>query len=515
MEKQKRQRNSKIIEKTVIVPEIGKLPPQAPELEEAVLGALMLEKDAYSVVSDILKPESFYNPVHKVIFGAIQSLAIQQKPVDVLTVVEELKRRGELQAAGGAVYIAELSEKVASAAHIEYHSRIIAQKYLARELIAFSSEVTQQAFDETIDVDDLMQETEGRLFEISQRNVKKDVIQINPVIKEAMKIIQLAANRKDGMSGIPTGFHQLDKMTMGWQNSDLIIIAARPAMGKTAFVLSMAKNIAINFQQPVGIFSLEMSNVQLVNRLIVNVCQIKGESIKSGRLTQDEWDRLDIKIKELYDAPIYIDDTPSLSVFELRTKARRLVREHDVKLLIIDYLQLMNASGMNFGSREQEVSMISRSLKGLAKELNIPIIALSQLNRGVETRQGNEGKRPQLADLRESGAIEQDADLVCFIHRPEYYRITEDDNGNSLIGMAEIIEAKHRNGPTGIATMRFDNEYARFENLDEHNTSRKQPNYIERTSKMNSRSVSKGGDSLPEMTSTNFMTENGKEELPF
>lgn len=515
MEKQKRQRSTKIIEKTVIVPEIGKLPPQAPELEEAVLGALMLEKDAYSVVSDILKPESFYNPIHHIIFGAIQGLAVQQKPVDMLTVVEELKRRGELESAGGTAYIAELSEKVASAAHIEYHSRIIAQKYLARELIAFSSGVTQQAFDETIDIDDLMQETEGRLFEISQRNVKKDVIQINPVIKEAMQIIQIAANRKDGMSGIPTDFNQLDKLTMGWQNSDLIIIAARPAMGKTAFVLSMAKNIAINHEMPVGFFSLEMSNVQLVNRLIVNVCQIKGESIKSGRLTQDEWDRLDIKIKELYDAPIYVDDTPSLSVFELRTKARRLVREHGVKILIIDYLQLMNASGMSFGSREQEVSMISRSLKGLAKELNIPIIALSQLNRGVESRQGNDGKRPQLADLRESGAIEQDADIVCFIHRPEYYRITEDDMGNSLIGVAEIIVAKHRNGPTGIANMRFDNEYARFENIDAHNVSNKNKNFVELPSKMNKRHSSNHQTATPEMSSGDFLTQNGKEELPF
>lgn len=513
MEKKKRQGNTKIVERTVMVPEVGKLPPQVPELEEAVLGALMLEKDAYSIVSDILKPESFYNPVHNIIYGAIQGLAVQQKPVDVLTVVEELKRRGELESAGGAVYVAELSEKVASAAHIEYHSRIIAQKYLARELITFSSEVTQKAFDETIDVDDLMQDTEGRLFEMSQRNVKKDVIQINPVIKEAMQVIQTAANRKDGMSGIPTGFNQLDKLTMGWQKSDLVIIAARPAMGKTAFVLSMAKNIAINYEKPVAVFSLEMSNVQLVNRLIVNVCQIKGESIKSGRLADDEWDRLDSKIKDLYDAPIYVDDTPSLSVFELRTKARRLVREHDVNLLIIDYLQLMNASGMNFGSREQEVSMISRSLKGLAKELNIPIIALSQLNRGVESRQGNEGKRPQLADLRESGAIEQDADIVCFIHRPEYYRITEDESGNSLIGVAEIIIAKHRNGPTGIASMRFDNEYARFENLEAQMVGNRK--FVELPSKMNQRSPGKESNMQPEMSASSFLTQNEKEQLPF
>ncbi len=485
MEKQRRKTTVKVVEKAVIAPDVGKLPPQARELEEAVLGALMLEKDAYSVVSEILRPESFYDPSHQLIYGAIQGLSMQQEPVDVLTVVEELKRRGELETAGGALYIAELSDKVASAAHVEYHARIIAQKYLARELISFSSEVSQHAFDETVDVDDLMQETEGRLFEISQRNVKKDVIQINPIIKEAFNNIQMAANRKDGMSGLPTGFTQLDKLTSGWQNSDLIIIAARPAMGKTAFALSMAKNMALDYNVPVGIFSLEMANVQLVNRLIINVCQIRGESIKSGRLTEDEWERLE-NYRFLYNAPIYIDDTPSLSVFELRTKARRLVREHKVKAIMIDYLQLMNASGMNFGNREQEVSMISRSLKGLAKELNIPVIALSQLNRGVETRQGTEGKRPQLADLRESGAIEQDADIVCFIHRPEYYRITEDDQGNSLVGIAEIIVAKHRNGPTGIAMMRFDGEYARFQNLDANRVGR---NYVERPSRMNQQVV--------------------------
>ena len=256
-----------------------------------------------------------------------------------------------------------------------------------------------------------LQEAEGKLFEISQGNLKKDFTQIDPVINNAIEQIEAAAKRENGLSGIETGFHNLDKLTSGWQNSDLIIIAARPAMGKTAFVLSMAKNSGgLNFNTPVALFSLEMSNVQLVNRLIVNVCEIPGEKIKSGRLESYEWEQLDFKIKELYDAPIFVDDTPSLSVFELRTKARRLVREHGIKCIIIDYLQLMNASGMNFGSREQEVSTISRSLKGLAKELNIPIIALSQLNRGVEARQGVEGKRPQLADLRESGAIgEQDA----------------------------------------------------------------------------------------------------------
>lgn len=462
-----RKYNNRQPKENTISTELGKVQPQARELEEAVLGALMLEKDAYSQVSDILKPESFYDPMHQIIYRAIVTLAIQQKPVDILTVVEQLKRQGELDLVGGAIYITQLSEKVASSAHIEYHARIIAQKYMARELIAFSSNITNKAFDETTDVEDLMQEAESNLFELSQGNVKKDVTQINPVIKEALDLLEIAANKPEGLSGLQTGFDALDKMTSGWQNSDLVIIAARPAMGKTAFVLSMAKNMAVSYKYPIALFSLEMSNVQLVNRLIVNTCEIPGEKIKNGQLAPHEWEQLDFKIKELYDAPIFIDDTPSLSVFELRTKARRLVREHGVKMLIIDYLQLMNASGMNYGSREQEVSMISRSLKGLAKELNIPIIALSQLNRGVEGRAGAEGKRPQLSDLRESGAIEQDADMVCFIHRPEYYKILEDEKGNSLIGLAEIIIAKHRNGATGDVLLRFKNEFARFQNVDE------------------------------------------------
>ena len=352
--------------KTKPVDEYGHLQPQAPELEEAVLGALMIEKDAYSLVSEILRPESFYEHRHKLIYAAITDLAIQQKPIDILTVTEQLRTRGDLDEVGGAFYVTQLSGKVASSAHIEYHARIIAQKFLARELISFTSNIQTKAFDETQDVDDLMQEAEGKLFEISQQNMKKDYTQINPVIQEAYEMLQKAAARTDGLSGLSSGFHQLDKMTSGWQNSDLIIIAARPAMGKTAFVLSMAKNMAVNNQVPVALFSLEMSNVQLVNRLIVNVCEIPGEKIKSGQLAPYEWGQLDYKIKELYDAPLYVDDTPSLYVFELRTKARRLVREHGVKIIIIDYLQLMNASGMSFGSRQEEVSTISRSLKGLA-----------------------------------------------------------------------------------------------------------------------------------------------------
>jgi len=445
----------------------GRIQPQARELEEAVLGALMIEKDAYAQVSEILRPESFYEHIHQLIYAAITDLAVRQEPVDILTVIEQLRKRGELEEIGGPFYITQLSSKVASSAHIEYHARIIAQKYLARELITFTSNIQTKAFDETLDVDDLMQEAEGKLFEISQQNLKKDYTQINPVIIEAYNLLQKAAARTDGLSGLESGFSGLDRMTSGWQNSDLIIIAARPAMGKTAFVLSMAKNIAVEFKHPVALFSLEMSNVQLVNRLIVNVCEIPGEKIKSGQLAPHEWHQLDYKLKELIDAPLYVDDTPSLSVFELRTKARRLVREHGVRIIIIDYLQLMNASGMSYGSRQEEVSTISRSLKGLAKELNIPIIALSQLNRGVESREGIEGKRPQLSDLRESGAIEQDADMVCFIHRPEYYKILTDDKGHDLRGMAEIIIAKHRNGATGDVLLRFKGEYARFQNPDD------------------------------------------------
>ncbi|MCD7971466.1 MAG: replicative DNA helicase [Candidatus Azobacteroides sp.] len=508
---------AKTTKKTLEIPDFGKLPPQARELEEAVLGALMLEKDAYYVVNDILKSDCFYETIHQQIYTAIVDLALRQEPIDMLTVTEQLRRKGILEDIGGAFYIAQLTSKVASAAHIEYHARIIAQKYLARELISFSSEVQSKAFDETNDVDDLMQEAEGKLFEISQSNVKKDVTQINPVITEAVKLIEIAARRPDGLSGLESGFHGLDKMTSGWQASDLVIIAARPAMGKTAFVLSMAKNIAVDYGNAVAVFSLEMSNVQLVNRLIVNVTEIEGKKIKDGNLEPHEWEQLNYKIKDLFDAPIYIDDTPSLSVFELRTKARRLVREHGIKIIIIDYLQLMNASGMGFGSREQEVSMISRSLKGLAKELNIPIIALSQLNRGVESRQGNEGKRPQLSDLRESGAIEQDADMVCFIHRPEYYKIYEDSNGESLLGMAEIIIAKHRNGAVGDVRLRFRSEYARFQNIDDEQPPVPVPDGQLVGSRMNQRNFVSTGtyqDAPPPFSSNDFHLED-IDKLPF
>ena len=443
------------------------LQPQALEVERAVLGALMNDRDAYAVVCEILSPESFYEQRNQLIYSAIRDLSLAEKPVDVLTVTDELERQGSLDKVGGAIYIADLSNKVASSANIEYHARIIAHKFLARQLISFASEIETKAFDGSMDIDDLMQEAEGSLFELSRRNMKKDYTQIDPVISNAVEVIQKAAANKDGLTGVPTGYHKLDNITSGWQASDLVIIAGRPAMGKTSFALSMAKNIAADYNVPMAFFSLEMSNVQLVNRLISNCCEIQGSKILNGQLKPDEWERLDKRLNNLIGSPLYVDDTPGLSVFELRTKARRLVRDHGVKIIMIDYLQLMNANGMRFSSRQEEVSTISRSLKQIAKELDIPILALSQLNRGVESREGLEGKRPQLSDLRESGAIEQDADMVLFVHRPEYYHIYQDENGRDLHGMAQIIIAKHRKGATGDVLLNFRGEFTRFENPED------------------------------------------------
>ena len=443
------------------------LQPQALEVERAVLGALMNDRDAYAVVCEILSPESFYEQRNQLIYSAIRDLSLAEKPVDVLTVTDELERQGCLDKVGGAIYIADLSNKVASSANIEYHARIIAHKFLARQLISFASEIETKAFDGSMDIDDLMQEAEGSLFELSRRNMKKDYTQIDPVISNAVEVIQKAAANKDGLTGVPTGYHKLDNITSGWQASDLVIIAGRPAMGKTSFALSMAKNIAADYKVPMAFFSLEMSNVQLVNRLISNCCEIQGSKILNGQLKPDEWERLDKRLNNLIGSPLYVDDTPGLSVFELRTKARRLVRDHGVKIIMIDYLQLMNANGMRFSSRQEEVSTISRSLKQIAKELDIPILALSQLNRGVESREGLEGKRPQLSDLRESGAIEQDADMVLFVHRPEYYHIYQDENGRDVHGMAQIIIAKHRKGATGDVLLNFRGEFTRFENPED------------------------------------------------
>ena len=499
---------------------LGKVPPRDTELEEIVLGALMLEKDAYMNVCDTLVPESFYDPVNKMIYEAIQDLGLSQRPIDMMTVVDQLRVNGTLDQIGGAVHITELTARVYSAANIEYHAKIIAQKYLARRLIRYAVEIEEQAYDEGNDVSDLLQAAEGGLFDISQTQLKREVTQIDPVINQALEEIQAAQNSESGISGLPTGYDDLDRMTSGWQKSDLIIIAGRPAMGKTALVLTMAKNMAVDFAIPVAVFSLEMANVQLVKRLISNVAELDANKIKSGRLNEEEKERLNQRIRLMYSAPLYLDETPSLSITEMRTKARRLVREKGVKVIIIDYLQLMTAGGLKFGSREQEVSTISRSLKALAKELNIPIIALSQLNRGNETR---EDKRPVLSDLRESGAIEQDADIVCFIHRPEYYtKATEDANGNDIRGLAELIVAKHRNGAVGDVKLRFTGMYARFENWDAgYRAARESLEYVQMESKLSGQASDAdegpkfGIGAMPDSSMPDIMPGSDEPDVPF
>lgn len=460
--------------------QIGRVPPQALEIEEAVLGALLLEKDAIVAVGDILKPESFYKEAHQQIYAAIGNLGQKGKNTDMLTIVEELKRMGKLEEVGGGAYVAQLTNSVASAAHVETHARIIQQKFIQRELIRVASEIQTDAYDESEDVAELLDKAQQEVFDIAAGSIKKETQRVRPIIDEALDIISELRGREDGLSGIPSGFTELDRITAGWQKSDLIIIAARPAMGKTAFVLSMARNMAINHKVPVAIFSLEMSSLQLVNRLIGSEAEISSGKLRTGKVEEYEWEQLNSRIKDLIEAPIFIDDTPALSIFELRAKARRLKQQHNIDCIVIDYLQLMSAGNIGRGNREQEVSLISRQLKVIAKELNIPIIALSQLNRGIEQR-AEKHKKPMLSDLRESGAIEQDADMVFFIHRPEVYKMYEDENGNSTIGIANIIIAKHRNGEIGEINLRFRGEFTKFTDLNEDDFS---PT-VTRSSRMN------------------------------
>ncbi|MCF8407513.1 MAG: replicative DNA helicase [Crocinitomicaceae bacterium] len=450
---------------SALLNDIGKLPPQAVDIEQIVLGAMMLEKNAVSKTIDILKPASFYDPKHQYIYAAIRELFASTNPIDLITVTTLLKKRGELEASGGAAYLSQLTNRVASAAHIEFHARVISEKHIKRELIRMSSDIIRDSYDDTKDVFDVMGSAEGELFQIAENNMGKQVQNLQSVVLEAIEEIEKASQNTDGISGVPTGFFDLDKLTSGWQRSDMIVIAARPAMGKTAFVLSMARNTAVDYGKAVALFSLEMSSVQLVKRLISSEARIHAEKLRKGNLREDEFQQLHTRITKLATAPIFIDDTAGLSVFDLRAKCRRLKMQHNIELVIIDYLQLMSAKdGKGGGNREQEISTISRSIKEIAKELNIPIIALSQLSRSVEQRGGD--KRPILSDLRESGAIEQDADIVGFIYRPDYYGFLEDEDGNPNNGIGEIIIAKHRNGATDRVRLRFVQEYARFENIE-------------------------------------------------
>ncbi|MBX2814787.1 MAG: replicative DNA helicase [Saprospiraceae bacterium] len=469
----------------------GKLQPQAIPLEEAVLGAIMLDKNALPTVLDILTPDSFYVEGHQNIYKAMLSLFEKTHPIDILTVHEELKLHGTLETTGGPNYVVELTNKVASSANIEYHARIIAQKFIQRELIRVSTTVINDSFEDTKDVFELLDDAERNLFSITEQNLNRGFEAIGPLAIKAQKQLEELAQKDEGLTGVPSGFTELDRLTSGWQASDLIILAARPGMGKTAFTLSLAKNAAMEFRKPVAIFSLEMANIQLVQRLISMEAEISSRKLRNGQLEPHEWQQLYSAVEKLSDVPIFIDDTPAINSFELRAKCRRLKMQHDIQLVVIDYLQLMSGSVDNkkSGTREQEISSISRALKGMAKELNIPVIALSQLSRAVETRGGE--KRPMLSDLRESGAIEQDADIVSFIYRPEYYDITEDE-GMSLKGVAEIIVAKHRNGALETIKLRFIDHFAKFTNMDEFDFSSlktddfgMEENIITRPSRMN------------------------------
>jgi replicative DNA helicase len=444
--------------------EHGRIPPQASDLEEAVLGAMMLEQNALTNVIDILKPEIFYKESHQKIFASIHELFANSQPVDILTVTQALKKRGELEMVGGAYYISMLTNRVASAANVEFHARIVLQKYLQRELIRISSEIIKDSYEDTKDVFDILDKAEKELFAVSETNLRRNYEDMRSLLKEAVMQIEKAKDQEGHISGIPSGFSALDRITAGWQKSDLIVLAARPGMGKTAFVLTMARNMAVDFKKPIAIFSLEMTGVQLVTRLISSEAELDANKLKRGQLQQYEWEQLNARINNLTDAPLFIDDTPALSIFELRAKCRRLKAQHNIQTVIVDYLQLMSTGPDNRSNREQEISNISRSMKSLAKELNIPVIAISQLSRAVETRGGS--KKPILSDLRESGAIEQDADMVLFIYRPEYYKITEDEEGNSTLGMAELIIAKHRNGSLGEVPLRFIDRFAKFADYD-------------------------------------------------
>lgn len=473
---------------------MAKIQPQAMPLEEAVLGALMLDKDALPIVMDIVRPASFYTDGHQRIYEAMLRLFQRSHPIDLLTVTEELKKAGDLEVAGGPHYLVQLTNKVASAANIEYHARIIAQKFIQRELIRVSTTIIRDAYEDTTDVFTLLDDAEKNLFSITQQNLSRSIETMGSLASKALKQLEALKDKEDGLTGVPTGFTSLDRLTSGWQPSDLIILAARPGMGKTSFVLALARNAAMDFQKGVAIFSLEMSNLQLVQRLISLEAEISGHSLRNGQLEDYQWQQLNTAIEKLSEAPIFIDDTPGINIFELRAKCRRLKMQHDIQMVIIDYLQLMSGGSDNQrGNREQEVSAISRALKGMAKELNVPVIALSQLSRAVEVRGGT--KRPQLSDLRESGSIEQDADIVSFIYRPEYYQILEDEEGQSLKGVGEIIIAKNRHGALDTIKLRFVDQFAKFTDLEDPNfddlpddtfTDRlPSQNIITRSSKMN------------------------------
>jgi replicative DNA helicase len=467
MQRNTRTRKNQDVLQSVLSAELGKLPPQALDVEEVLLGSMLLDKDAVSAVIESLLPEHFYKEGHQMVYTAMVSLFNTGNPVDIITVVDQLRKDGNLEKAGGAFAVSELSNRVSSGANASYYAKVVIEKFLQRELIRLAGEIQRDAYEDSNDVLDLLDTAESKIFNLVERNIRKGSVGMTGLLKKAIEQIQKTRENEGGISGIPTGFVKLDQMTAGFQRGTLNIIAARPAMGKTAFVLSLARNVAVDFKKPVAVFSLEMGAVELVNRLISGEAEIPGDKLKKGTLEEYEWKQLNARIGKLAEAPIYIDDTPSLNMFQLRAAARRLRSQHQIEMIIIDYLQLMSGgspTGDSKGNREQEIASISRGLKGLAKELDIPVLALSQLSRNVESRGGD--KRPMLSDLRESGSIEQDADIVMFIYRPEYYGITEGTDGSDLRGVGKILIEKHRNGATGDVDLRFISHYAKFTNLE-------------------------------------------------
>lgn len=459
------------ITQTSHLPKITRLP-NTLDIESAVLGAILIEKDAIASVKEILTVDSFYLEEHKIIFKTMLEMSEQGEIIDSISLTRELRKRSVIREAGGPKYIISLTTHVNSASNIEYHAMIMAQASIKREMITVAEELLEEGYRNEIDIFALLNKTEQSFFKISEKNIRKNYLDAKTIMK--LTITELEAkkfNNNEGITGVPSGFKDLDALTGGWQKTELTIIAARPAMGKTAFVVSAMRNAAVEYNKPVAIFSLEMSAQQLMLRMISSEAELDSEKLRKGTLQQHEWEQLHHRIGKLSNSQIFIDDTPALSVLELRAKCRRLKAQHDIQMVIIDYLQLMigdDGSGVS-NSREQEIATISRSLKNLAKELEVPVIALSQLSRAVETRGGN--KRPQLSDLRESGSIEQDADMVMFLYRPEYYKITEDEDGNSTEGVGEVIIAKNRAGITETVRLQFIGKYTKFGNLGEYNNS--------------------------------------------
>ncbi len=446
----------------------GKVPPQSLELEEAVLGACMLEKDTFAQVLEIIQSaECFYMDAHQKIYGAMRRLFDKGVPVDLLTITDELRKTSELELVGGAYALTRLTMAVISSAHVEAHARIVMEKFIQRELIRISGSVITDAYEDSTDVFDLLDKAEAGLYEITDKHLRKNFKSLQDVLVQTMNEIDEARKKTDDLTGVPAGFKGLDALTSGWQKTDLIILAARPSVGKTAFCLNLALNAAMNADKPfpVAFFSLEMGAGQIVKRLLSCVTDVRLEAITRGKMAEHEFIQMNQRMAKLAQAKIYIDDQAALNIFELRAKARRLKQKHGIAMIIIDYLQLMQGGDKN-GNREQEISKISRDLKALAKELDVPIIALSQLSRAVETRK--ESKVPQLSDLRESGAIEQDADMVMFLYRPEYYGINNDAMGETVEGETHIHIAKHRNGSLGNVKVRFIKEYQRFVDMEDN-----------------------------------------------